>query len=179
MPSERSSAPESLARELRTIVRRAQAEKRVPALTAAVAHAGELVWTDAVGLADVETGREATIDDQFQVGSITKTFTAVAIMRLREAGVLGLDDPLGEHLPQYGARSATLRRLLSHASGLQRELPGSTWETWEFPTPGELLDQLGDVEHVLGPHEHFHYSNLAFALLGEVVSARSSPARRS
>ena len=138
-----------------------------------MAHRGEVVWTDVVGLADVKSGVEVTPEHQFQVGSITKTFTAVTVMRLREAGALALDDRLSDHLESYPHASATIRQLLAHASGLQRELPGASWETFEFPSSEELLGRLGDVEHVVGAHEHFHYSNLAFALLGEVVSVRT------
>jgi CubicO group peptidase (beta-lactamase class C family) len=158
--------------ELGAVLRRAQAERRLPSLSAAVAHGGEVVWAEAVGLANVEEGREATADDQYMVGSITKTFTAAAVLQLVEAGELALDDPLEQHLPGAAHGSTRIGRMLSHLSGLQRE-PGEMWETLDFPSREELVGRLGEAEQVLAPGERWHYSNLAFALLGEVVARRS------
>jgi CubicO group peptidase (beta-lactamase class C family) len=150
-----------------------QVEQRVPSTAAAVFRGSELVWTGAVGFADVESGEEVTADHQYRIGSITKTFTAAAIMRLRDEGRLDLEDPLGEHLPDTPHAKLPLRRMLSHLSGLQREFPGDVWESLELPERDELFARLGETEQVLAPGVGFHYSNLAFALLGEVVALRS------
>jgi len=161
------SAPEELGR----LLRERQGEHRLPSVSAAVLVRGEVAWAEAVGVAGAEAGSEATPDTQYRVGSITKTFTAAAILALRDEGKLDLDDPLGRHLVEAGDRPLTLRRMLAHSSGVQREVPGSVWETFEFPETGdELLERLAEAEHVLEPGAHWHYSNLAFALLGEVVS---------
>ncbi|MBW3592594.1 MAG: beta-lactamase family protein, partial [Actinobacteria bacterium] len=167
-----SETPPSLTAGLRRLVTTAQAEKRVPSVSAAVARDGETIWADAVGLADVEGEREATPDDQYRVGSVTKTFTAAAVMRLRADGVVALDDPLTAYLPDI-PHAPTLRRLLSHAAGLQREVPGEYWEDLRFPPREQMLADLADAEQVLDPGAHWHYSNLAFVLLGEVVAAVS------
>ncbi|HEX6700035.1 MAG TPA: serine hydrolase domain-containing protein [Gaiellaceae bacterium] len=159
--------------ELSQILRRAQAEQRAPSASAAVVRGGEVVWAEAVGLADVEAGREATPETQYPIASITKSFVAASVMQLRDAGVLELDDPLDRHLPESPS-TASLRRLLAHLGGLQREVPGDrVWETLEFPTRDELLARLGDVSVVLEPGLAWHYSNLAFVLLGEVVARRA------
>jgi CubicO group peptidase (beta-lactamase class C family) len=162
-------APESLARELSGLVRAAQAEWPAPSISAAVAHKGEIVWGETLGVADAASGEEATPDHQYRIGSITKTFTAVAIMQLRDAGKLDLEDPLDMHVPGAPHRP-TIRRLLSHSSGLQREPPGDVWETMRFAVGDEFLESVAEAEQVLAPGAHFHYSNLAFALLGEVVA---------
>ncbi|MFN2466884.1 MAG: serine hydrolase domain-containing protein [Gaiellaceae bacterium] len=173
------SAPDGLALELRRMLRRAQAEGRLPSLSAAVFRAGQVVWSEAVGLALVELGEEATPEHQYRIGSITKTFTAVAIMRLRDEGRLELDDPVGKHLPEASRGAPTLRRMLAHASGLQREFPDDVWETMVDPPREELLAGIVDAEEVLPPGEHWHYSNLAYALLGEVVARHAGmPAER-
>lgn len=138
-------------------------------MSAAAVRDGEIVWSEAVGLADVAGGEEATPEHQYRIASITKTFTAVAVMQLRDAGRLALDDPLDRHVPG-AARSPSLRFLLTHASGLQREPPGRIWETLQFPSREELLSGLADAEQVLAPGAYQHYSNLAFSLLGEVVT---------
>ncbi len=171
--SESLSASETLAGALRGILRERQAEHRLPSVSACVFRAGEILWAETVGLADVEARREAVPDTQYRIGSITKTFTAASIMQLRDAGALDLDDRLGDHLPEGPHSSATLRRLLAHLSGLQREPPGEIWETLELPSREELLAGLADARQVLKPGERWHYSNLAFVLLGEVVASRS------
>ena len=162
-------APESLNARLGRQIRLAQAEQHLPSVVAAAVRDGELVWSDAVGLADVESGEDATPDHQYRIASITKTFTAVAVMQLRDAGKLSLDDPLDRHIPG-AARSPSLRLLLTHASGLQREPPGRIWETLTFPSREELVGGLEESEQVLAPGAYRHYSNLGFSLLGEVVA---------
>jgi len=165
-------APDVLAAELRRQIATPQSELRLPSVAAAVVRVGEVIWADAVGIADAD-GTEATPDHQYRIGSITKTFTGVAIMQLREAGELELDDQLDAHLPDIEPGAMTIRRMLAHASGLQREIPGNVWETMRFPTGEELVGLLPEAEMVLGPGERFHYSNLAFSLLGEVIARRS------
>lgn len=167
------SAPEALAGELSRLVREEQARSRLPSLSAAAFSAGEVIWSEAVGLADVESVTEATPETQYRIGSITKTFTAASIMALRDEGKLALDDPLGKHVPEAPHGEPTLRRLLSHASGLQREFPGELWEKMLDPPREELLSSIAEAEQVLEPGLHWHYSNLAFALLGEVVERSS------
>ena len=173
-PSESLPAlePEASTARIDRLVREAQAEGRPPSLVAAVFRGRDMLWEGAVGLADVAAGREATPDTQYPVASITKTFVAVSILRLRDAGELGLDDPLDAHVPEAPS-GPTLRGLLAHLSGLQREVAGHGWETLEFPTREEVLASLGTVELVLEPGREWHYSNLAYVLLGEVVARRA------
>jgi CubicO group peptidase (beta-lactamase class C family) len=162
------SPPEGLTAELERLLLREQRDKRLPSIVAAVFRDGETAWELAVGAADVEQDREATTDTQYRVGSITKTFTAAAIMQLRDEGKLDLDDALDGHV-QGVAHAPTLRRLLSHTSGIQRETQDDAWLNQRFAAVPELLDTLDRAEQVLPPGARFHYSNLAFALLGIVV----------
>ena len=165
--------PEPPVAGLSRLVREAQSEQRIPSISAAAVGNGEVVWQEALGLADVDGKVEATPDTQYRIGSITKTFTAAALMQLRDAGELELDDPLSKHVPEAAHGEPTLRRMLTHLSGLQRELPGYVWETLRFPDREGLVAGLADAEQVLRPGARWHYSNLAFALLGEVVARRS------
>jgi CubicO group peptidase (beta-lactamase class C family) len=166
------SPPERLAERLELLVGSAQAEQRIPSVAAAVFSDGEVVWRSALGLADVERGEDATPDHAYRIGSITKTFTAVCVLQLRDAMVLDLDDPLRTHIPEVPP-GPTVRDALSHLSGFQREPPGEVWETMIPPSREELLGGLEDAERVLRPGEAWHYSNLAFGLLGEVVARRT------
>jgi CubicO group peptidase (beta-lactamase class C family) len=154
----------------RRLVLEAQRSGRLPSVSAAVFRGKQVEWSDALGLADVEQRHEATPETQYACASITKTFTAASLLQLRDAGKLDLEDPLSRHLPEAAHGTPTLRRLLSHASGLQREPPGQVWETLEFPDEQELLEILGEAEQVLPPSTAWHYSNLAYSLLGHVVT---------
>jgi CubicO group peptidase (beta-lactamase class C family) len=145
---------------------------RLPSVAAAVVHKGEQVWANAVGSADYDEAREATPDTQYRIGSITKTFTATAIMQLRDAGQVELDDRLEQHLDGIANGTPTIRRMLSHLSGLQREA-GEMFVTGESPSEDELIASMSEIEFVLEPAQAHHYSNLAFALLGQVVERTS------
>ncbi|WP_405942816.1 serine hydrolase domain-containing protein [Streptomyces sp. NBC_00207] len=88
---------------------------------------GDQVWRGAAGVADVATGRPVTADMRHRVGSITKTFTAAAVLQLVESGQIGLDTPIGQYLPKLvpGERgdTITVRMLINHTSGLAEYLP--------------------------------------------------------
>ena len=120
----------------------------------------------------MKTSRDSTPDTQYRIGSITKTFTATAVMQLRDAGQLDLDDRLEQHIDGIANGTPTIRRLLCHLSGLQREA-GEMFVTGESPTEDALIASMSEVEFVLGPAQAHHYSNLAFALLGQVVARKS------
>jgi CubicO group peptidase (beta-lactamase class C family) len=162
----------------RRLVLEAQRAGRLPSVSAAVFRGDEVAWSEAVGLADVEQGVEASPDTQYALASITKTFTAVSVLQLRDEGKLDLDDPLSKHLPEATHGTPTLRRMLAHASGLQREPPGEIWETLAFPGEEELLRGLEEAEQVLPPMAAWHYSNLAYSLLGVVVARITGTAYR-
>jgi CubicO group peptidase (beta-lactamase class C family) len=164
------STPESLDR----LLAERQAD-RLPSVAAAVVRNGEIAWSNAVGVADYDAGDDATPDTQYRIGSITKTFTAVAIMQLRAAGMLDLDDRLEQHLDGVANGSPTIRRLLSHLSGLQREA-GEMFVTGESPTEDQLVEAMSAIEFVSPPGAQHHYSNLAFALLGQIVARKSGTA---
>jgi CubicO group peptidase (beta-lactamase class C family) len=143
-----------------------QAAGRTPSLTAALVRDGRLAWCGARGMLD---GHEPDSDTQYRIGSLTKTFVAVMIMRLRDEGLLDLADPLGKHLDVGRAGGVTVTQLLSHTAGLAAEAGGPWWER----TPGELRPELADI---LGerPQRHpagqlFHYSNPGYALLGALA----------
>ncbi|MFG2789031.1 serine hydrolase domain-containing protein [Streptomyces sp. NPDC048419] len=144
----------------------AQAEGRAPSLVAAVVRDGRAVWHGA--RTSVE-GHGPDENVQYRIGSITKTFTAVLVLRLRDEGALDLGDPLEKHLPGTGAGEATIADLLAHTSGLAAESPAPWWER----TPGSLRPELADVLgeqpglHPVG--RRFHYSNAGYTVLGVLV----------
>lgn len=140
---------------------RAQHQGRLPSVVAATFDATGVTWHGRAG---------ARGGEQFRIGSITKTMTAVLVLQCRDDRLLDLDDPVGRFIPETGYRDATLRDLLSHLSGMQSEPAGPWWER-SPGTPFETLVAANDGSGaVAAPREWFHYSNLGFALLGEAVA---------
>ncbi|OLB76911.1 MAG: serine hydrolase [Actinobacteria bacterium 13_2_20CM_2_71_6] len=155
--------PETI-RQVDEIVAEAQATGRVPSLVAAVVRDGALVHVTGAG----ELPRPDP-DTQYRIGSISKTFTAALILRLREEDRLSLDDLLYRHLPGTPVGGVTLRQLLGHVSGLQREPVGEWWERSSGVEVDRLLAELTSDKAALPPYRTFHYSNLAYGLLGAVA----------
>ena len=99
----------------------------IPGLSIAVVHDQEIVWSRGFGVADLTTKAPVTPGTVFRIASITKTFTATAVMLLRDRGKLRLDDPVSAHLPWFTYKNrhtdgpvVTIRQLLTHTSGLPR-----------------------------------------------------------
>uniref|UniRef100_A0AAU1LUH6 Beta-lactamase family protein n=1 Tax=Streptomyces sp. NBC_00148 TaxID=2903626 RepID=A0AAU1LUH6_9ACTN len=144
----------------------AQSEGRTPSLVAAVRRDGQIAWSGARSCVD---GHEPDGDTQYRIGSLTKTFTAVLVMRLRDEGLLDLDDPLEKHLPGTDAGQVTVFQLLGHSGGLGAETPGPWWERTPGTTRPELADVLGERPAIHPSGHRHHYSNPGYTLLGSLV----------
>lgn len=135
-------------------------------MVAAVVRDGRTAWHGA--RTSVE-GHAPDENVQYRIGSITKTFTAVLVLRLRDEGVLDLGDPLEKHLPGTGVGEATIAELLAHTGGLAAETPGPWWERSPGSLRPELADVLGEQPRLFPPGRRFHYSNPGYALLGALI----------
>lgn len=151
-------------RRVHEIAARAQSAGRVPSFALAVVRDRELLHFTGAG----EHPRPEP-DTQYRLGSITKTLTATMVMQLRDEGRLALDDQLYRHLPGTPLGGITLRQLLGHVSGLQREPDGPWWERTEGGDAGGLLAGLTPDKVAGPPFRAFHYSNLGYGLLGAVL----------
>ena len=153
----------------------------LPGMAVAVVRDQELLWSRGFGLADVERGIRATPGTRYRVGSVTKLFTATAVMQLRDEGKLDLDDTVKRHLPWFALAGEggspppdlTIRQLLSHTSGLPREAAFAYWDTLEFPPIALVREGLLRQSTALEPETQWKYSNLAMTLAGEIVAAVS------
>lgn len=146
----------------------AQRDGRLPSVVAGIVRGGSLVWHGAVGTVDGRAGGAPADDDtQYRMGSITKTFVGVCVLRLRDAGRLDLTDRFEEHVPGSPFGRATLEQLLSHAGGTPAETEGPWWER----TPGGDWDAL--VASPTAPRfragRRFHYSNVGYGALGRLL----------
>lgn len=158
----------STASRLDAALARAQRDGRVPSLVAGVVRGGSLVWSGAAGSVDGRPGGERPdADTQYRMGSITKTFVAVCVLRLRDAGRLELTDRLGDHVPGSPLDDVTVEQLLTHAGGVQAETDGPWWER----TPGGDWDALvgAAVGQRFRAGRRFHYSNVGYGALGRLL----------
>ncbi|MFE7168403.1 serine hydrolase domain-containing protein [Streptomyces sp. NPDC057616] len=134
---------------------------------------GDQVWRGAAGVADVTTGRPVTADMRHRVGSITKTFTAAAVLQQVESGRIGLDTPIGRYLPQLvpGERgdTITVRMLLNHTSGLAEYLPHAYPSLKAFPALAETGPES------LEDHRFTHFRATDLIGLGVTAPAVGAP----
>ncbi len=150
---------------------------------AGVVHGDELAWSGGAGFADAATRKPATAHTLYRIASITKTFTGTAIMQLRDAGKLDLDDQIVNWIPELTAsadpakiNAVTLRRLLSHESGLKSEPPRADWMQPVVAYEGAVernLERVAEIFAAVPANIQTKYSNLGYQLLGEVVHRAS------
>jgi CubicO group peptidase (beta-lactamase class C family) len=159
-----------------------RAYDRVPGLSAAIVHDQELLWSGASGYADVAGKTPASTDTIYGICSISKLFTGIAVMQLRDQGKLRLDDPMDALLPWFnlvqshqGSPDITLRSVLSHSSGLPRESDSPYWmgPDFPFPTREQVRKKLGEQSTIYPAQRYYQYSNLGLTLVGEVVAEKS------
>ncbi len=150
---------------------------RIPGMQVAIRADGELVYSQAFGVADVESGAPLSVDSLFHIASHSKTFTATACFQLVESNKLRLDDTVGAWVSDLcGAPIGwvTVREILGHQGGAIRDGVGCDW--WQgikaFPDRQQLME-LGKSDLVYEPNSRFKYSNVAYSILGEVIAAAS------
>ena len=168
---------ESLIPDIKRLAQEKLAKHRLPGIALGIIRDQDLAWFGGFGLADLDSDRKPDEHTIARVASVTKTFTTTAVLQLRDEGKLHLNDPLVKHIPEFASvkvgfgtvEDVTLRRLLTHHSGLVTESPTPGWDALQFPTREEILGHLKETEIVIPQDSGWKYSNLAFALLGEVV----------
>lgn len=152
--------------------------QNLPSINVAVVKDQETIWSKAYGMANTEGKVAASTNTLYSICSISKLFTAVAIMQLYDLGKLRLDDNIESILPDYKLKQQfkysgpiSIRSLLSHSSGLPRESEFPYWTGPEFPFPSQaqVNAKLGDQQTLYPASTYFQYSNLGITLLGEVI----------
>ncbi len=166
----------SLFQDLERRIDRALAELPSPGLNVALLIDDEVVWTYASGVARFDPHEELTPDHLHRIGSITKVFTAHAILLLRDAGKLDLDDPVGRYVPEFSGERAdrvTIRHMLCHGSGISGEGGRNAWGSGVFPDEAEFRRWIAGFAPVAPPMKHLKYSNAAYSMLGLVIAKAS------
>ena len=159
-----------------------RAYDRIPGVSAAIVYDQQLLWSGGYGYTDLAKKTPATAGTIYSICSISKLFTSIAVMQLRDAGKLRLDDPVEKFLPWFKIQKTapqgpeiTIEGLLTHASGLPRESEYPYWSApdYDFPTREQVKEKIATQQTLYPAETHFQYSNLGLTLAGEVVAAAS------
>jgi CubicO group peptidase (beta-lactamase class C family) len=164
-PSSQQSA--LLGSTVDAIAQAAMQEQGVPGMSVALAKNGTMLYVRAYGVSDLSTGRATQPSDVFEIGSITKQFTAALIMQLQEQGKLHVNDSIALYLPEYNFPSAiTLRMMLTHTSGLADFTNFPQLGAWITNGVSEatVLTAVSQTPLQFQPGSQYSYSNSTFSL---------------
>jgi CubicO group peptidase (beta-lactamase class C family) len=163
--------------EVDRILRTFAAEKKIPGMVWDVVIDGRLAHTGTFGVRDRTSNAPVTEDTTFRIASMTKSFTALAVLKLRDEGRLSLEDPVSKWIPEFARMELPtrdtaplrLRQLLSHSAGFPEDNP---WGDQQLSVTDATLDQWlrGGIPFSTPPGTRYEYSNYAFGLLGRVVT---------
>jgi CubicO group peptidase (beta-lactamase class C family) len=163
---------QSLEARIDSLILKKFSDKNGPGGTFMVAHQGKAVYQKAFGKANLELGVDMTPENVFQLGSMTKQFTAIAVLILEEQGKLNIDDPISKYIPDYpGGNKITLHHLLTHTSGIKdftkiKSLPDIAQKEM---TPKMMVDFFKNEPVDFAPGEKFEYNNSGYVLLGYII----------
>jgi CubicO group peptidase (beta-lactamase class C family) len=165
--------------EIEADAERARVNAKIPGMSIVIVYDQDVLLAKGFGYADLEKQISADPQTVYRTGSVTKVFTALMLMQLRDAGKLHLDDPIEKYLPEFkiksrfpDARPATFRQVAAHYSGLPREAP-MLYEyqaTDEFPSVEDQLKSLEHSEMMLPAMTMYSYSNLGYNIMGLALS---------
>jgi len=164
----------AVAQTLTRFIEHERAQKAIPAISIALVDRNEIVWARGFGWADTAAGTAATAMTEYRVGSVSKLFTDLAIMKLVEQKKLDLDAPVTRYLPTFRPKNPfggeiTIRQLTSHRSGLTREPPVGNYFDDAGPSLAATVASLNGTTLVYKPGSHTKYSNAGIAVLGYVL----------
>ncbi|MEJ0089438.1 MAG: serine hydrolase domain-containing protein [Limisphaerales bacterium] len=160
-----------LADQVDDLIKDEIAKHQIPGLALEVVQQGKQVKTAAYGFANLEWNVPATPETIFEIGSVTKQFTAVCIMLLAEEGKLSLDDKISKYLKNTPANwnDITIRQLLGHTSGIKNYTGMDGYELSRHLTQEQFIAKIGEVPTMFPPGEKFSYSNSGYNLLGFII----------
>ena len=162
-----------------SVIARGVEAEEIPGLAAGIVCADTLIWAAGYGVLALDDPTPVTSQTLFRIASVTKLFTATGIMALEESGALALDDPVRDHLrwfeigrpPGTGGAPVTIRQLLTHSAGMPRDSRLTDFSHMYQPNRHEAIAALPNQQLQATPGESYAYSNLGYAILGEVIAA--------
>lgn len=156
------------------------AKQGLPSVSMGLVFDQNQIWTRSVGYADIEKLRVATPDTVYSVCSITKLFTAISVMQLRDDNALDLNSDIEKLLPWLNIQRTkpssapiTLAGILTHSSGLPNDLASDYWTAQTFPNDDEFRNGLSDVKTLYPAGKHEKYSNVGYVIAGYAIEEAS------
>jgi len=168
------AAPQQTIADVQTLLEHAYAADE-PGAAILIVTKGEILYQDGFGLANMEHGVDITPDTIFRIGSVTKQFTATAIMMLQEQGKLSVTDSISQYLPDYPTHGHTIliEHLLTHTSGIMSytSIPGymGSNEIRHDVSTAELIEVFRDLPMEFAPGTAWNYNNSGYVLLGAII----------
>ncbi len=151
----------------------------IPGLSIGLVYKNKVIFSKGYGYADIQRKIKATDTTCYRIASFSKVFTAIAILQLFEHGKLHLDDRVQHYLPWFRSerdeqtKQITIRQLLTHTAGLDREGDTSHWTDFHFPSLDQVKQHVAAGALVSAPAEKWKYSNFGYSILGEVIKVVS------
>ncbi len=143
-------------------------QNQLPSLSAAVSRDGKLVWVGTIGYTDLINKIPADNNSLYRIGSISKSLTAVAVMRMNEKGLIDINQPFNHYLPNFGSGNAkyTLKQLLSHQAGIRHynKTFSDNFNTKEYSSTREAATMIENDPLLFSPGSAFHYSTYGYTL---------------
>lgn len=154
--------------------------ERMPGAVMGIIVDGELVWVKTAGIREVENKAAVTPETVFRIASMTKSFTAMAILKLRDEGKLSLDDPAARYVPELAglpyptsdSPAITIRHLLTHSEGFPEDNPWGDRQLAQSDATMRAWMKSG-IPFSTVPGTAYEYSNYGFAILGQIVAKAS------
>lgn len=176
-PDDRIEKIKKIAPEIQKLIEDHAKAENIPGIAYGIVVDNELVLSATTGLINIETGSPATPLSSFRIASMTKSFTAMAVMKLKDEGKLALSDPVSKYIPEMSAlkyltkdaQIIDIENLLTMTAGFPEDNP---WGDRQLDEPDQMLkDLIGEgVSFSNVPSYEFEYSNTGYALLGNVIS---------
>lgn len=167
-----SANAQNFAPKVDSLLQNVFSDKNGPGGVFMIARGGKPIYQKAFGKANLELNTDLTVENIFQLGSMTKQFTAVAILILQEQGKLGIKDPISRYIPDYPlGNSITIHHLLTHTSGVKdfTKMKSISQIAEKDLTPKELVDFFKNEPVDFRPGEKFEYNNSGYAILGYII----------
>lgn len=171
--------------EVHRVFERFQRQRGIPGLVYGIVVDRNLAWVKGIGVRDLRTQDPVTPDTVFRIASMTKSFTALAILKLRDEGKLSLDDPASKYIPELArleyptcdSAPIRIRQLLTHGAGFPEDNP---WGDRQLAASDQTLTRWLEqgIPFSTPPDTAYEYANYGFALLGRVIAAASGTAYR-
>ena len=146
-----------------------------PGASICVMRDGEVIWSHAFGMADLEQRVPVTTETRFRVGSVSKAMTSVALGRLVEDGLLDLDAPVQHYVPRFPAKRypVTVRQVAGHLAGIRHYLTGEFENQKHYASPTEGIEMFAADSLLFEPGMRFEYSSHGYVLLAAVIEGAS------